>query len=150
MPDRKYPVAPPAAASDVQGRPSAAEPMDGRERPVLFRRQDTRNGMVFHPNPPRTVNVEAKRGGEKKSGPRSPYCGPYLLGNGSGERSSRCGGDRPGVTYPGGTILPLNWDNTTFPDGTNSHSNGDTCVCHPTKNKKGADGPVLVFQHKMV
>jgi hypothetical protein len=59
-----------------------------RLHPAILRRQCTRNGMVFNPIPPRTVNVEEKRGGEKRSGPRSSFCGPLVLGNGSGERSS--------------------------------------------------------------
>ncbi len=50
--------------------------------------------------------------------------GGYLLGDGS----DFTGADLAGANFSSTTLSGVTWDNTTCPDGTNSDSDGGTCV----------------------
>jgi len=88
LPDINNFAAPPAAGSgDLL--PSVYTPWDGNQ-----------------PEPHAHIERRGERGGWGKSGPRAPYCGPKVLGNGSGKKSSNNGGDRPG-SFRGSKRRPM-------------------------------------------
>ena len=78
LPDTPAPSLPRIAAS-------------GNLSPSVYARWDG-----VQPELPAHVERRGERGGGEKSGPRSFSCGPEVLGNGSEEKSSTRGGDRPG------------------------------------------------------
>src|SRR4030067_2958786 len=76
---------------DAPAPPSPRYAASGSLSPSVFARWDG-----VKPEIPAHLERRGGRGGKEKADPRSPYCGPEVLGNGSREKSSKSGGDRPG------------------------------------------------------